>query len=165
MANRRLLKEYIDSRKAKDPEIRLIASRDNLSEWRGFIAGPADTPYHGRVFEMKIEIPTDYPMKPPLVHFVTPVFHPNVHWTTGELCVDILKESWSPAWSLNSVCRAVLALFHDPNHTSPLNCDAANLLKASDRLAFNSLARMYAVELGLDSFPTFPADDEYPAMV
>ncbi|RYY84236.1 hypothetical protein EON63_09690 [archaeon] len=30
------------------------------------------------------------------------------------MCLDILKKSWSPAWSLQSACRAIVALLADP---------------------------------------------------
>jgi hypothetical protein len=37
------------------------------------IIGPADTPFEGGAFELKIEIPHEYPMDPPIVTFVTRV--------------------------------------------------------------------------------------------
>ena len=64
----------------------------------------------------------------------------------GEVCLDILKTAWSPAWTLQSVCQAVLALLSAPEPSSPLNCDAGNLLRAGDVRGFNSLARMYTIE-------------------
>lgn len=63
-------------------------------------------------------------MVPPRISFVTPVFHPNVLWRTGEICLDILKSNWTPTWDLQGACRAIQALLADPAADSPLNCDA-----------------------------------------
>lgn len=47
-----------------------------------------------------------------------------VIFQTGEICLDILKNAWSPAWTLQSVCRAIIALMAHPEPDSPLNCDS-----------------------------------------
>ena len=65
---------------------------------------------------------------------------------TGEICLDILKKEWSPAWSLQAACRAIMALLSAPDADSPLNCDAGNMVRAGDMQAFASVARMYTVE-------------------
>ena len=74
------------------------------------------------------------------------VFHPNVHFRTGDICLDILKKEWSPAWGLQAACRAVLALLSDPDAESPLNCDAGNMIRGNDHEAFFGTAHMYTVE-------------------
>ena len=68
------------------------------------------------------------------------------------MCLDILKKEWSPAWGLQAACRAVLALLSDPDAESPLNCDAGNMIRGGDLVAFRSTARMYTVEnaMGLE---------------
>ena len=78
-----------------------------------------------------------------------PPFHcllPSSSLQTGEICLDILKGAWSPAWTLQSVCRAIIALLAHAEPDSPLNCDAGNLLRAGDVRGYNSLARMYTLE-------------------
>jgi peroxin-4 len=63
------------------------------------------------------------------------------------VCLDILKTAWSPAWTLQSVCQAITLLLSDGASDSPLNCDAGNLLRAGDTRGYNSVARMYTLEL------------------
>lgn len=66
------------------------------------VQGPVDTPYCGGIFTIAFRIPAQYPLVPPEVRFATPFFHPNVHFKSGEICLDILKTAWSPAWTLQS---------------------------------------------------------------
>ena len=74
------------------------------------------------------------------------IFHPNVHFRSGDVCLDILKKEWSPAWGLQAACRAVLALLSDPDADSPLNCDAGNMIRGNDMVAYNTTAKMYTIE-------------------
>src|SRR5262249_50431857 len=48
---------------------------------------------------------------------------------TGEICLDILKDAWTPIWTLESACRAIIALLSHPAADSPLNCDAGTNTK------------------------------------
>ncbi|ORX56765.1 ubiquitin-conjugating enzyme [Hesseltinella vesiculosa] len=145
--SRRLLKELKEYSKVdpSHPEITYIgpADDDNLMEWTAHLKGLSGTPYEGGTFELFIKVPSHYPMQPPTISFVTTVCHPNVHIKTGEICLDILKTDWSPAWTLKSAVLAISLLLSNPEPNSPLNCDAANLLKCDDTLGYESLVRMY----------------------
>ncbi|KAI8078914.1 ubiquitin-conjugating enzyme/RWD-like protein [Halteromyces radiatus] len=145
--SKRLMKELIDYEKeaANHPEILSLQPIDDedLTTWVAQIAGLPDTPYEGGVFDLLIKIPQNYPMHPPTITFTTTLCHPNVHLKTGEICLDILKTAWSPAWTLKSTVLAISLLLYNPEPSSPLNCDAANLLRCDDILGYNSLVRMY----------------------
>nr|VDC58641.1 unnamed protein product [Brassica rapa] len=142
----RLFKEYkeVQREKVADPDIQLVCDETNIFKWTALIKGPSETPYEGGVFQLAFAVPENYPLQPPQVRFLTKIFHPNVHFKTGEICLDILKNAWSPAWTLQSVCRAIIALMAHPEADSPLNCDSGrNLLRSGDVRGFNSMARMY----------------------
>jgi peroxin-4 len=130
----------------QDPDILLLPHEDNILQWMALLRGPDDTPYQGGVFQLHISCGTDYPLAPPTISFVTRLFHPNVHFRTGDVCLDILKKEWSPAWGIQAACRAILALLSDPDPTSPLNCDAGNMLRGGDVLCYMTTAHMYTVE-------------------
>lgn len=147
----RLFKELRDASKGSQSQeigIRLTADERNVYSWQAFLQGPEDTPFAGGVFELAIRVPEKYPFAPPVVTFKTKIFHPNIHFKSGEICLDILKgEQWSPAWTLESVCQAIIVLMGTPAADSPLNCDAGNLLRAGDSRGYESLARMYTIDL------------------
>ena len=55
----------------------------------------------------------------------------------------MLKSEWSPAWTLMSVCMAIVMLLANPEPDSPFNCDCANLLRNNDKKGYESLVKMY----------------------
>eukprot|EP00245_Coleochaete_scutata_P007237 TRINITY_DN22388_c0_g1_i1.p1 TRINITY_DN22388_c0_g1~~TRINITY_DN22388_c0_g1_i1.p1 ORF type:complete len:156 (+),score=11.66 TRINITY_DN22388_c0_g1_i1:111-578(+) len=141
----RLIKEYKEVMRDTSPEadIKLVCDETNIYRWTALIRGPSETPYYGGVFQLSFNVPEQYPIVPPTVRFATRIFHPNVHFKTGEICLDILKTAWSPAWTLQSVCRAVITLLAHPEADSPLNCDCGNLLRSGDDRGYKSMAKMY----------------------
>ncbi|KAJ3189918.1 hypothetical protein HDU85_000204 [Gaertneriomyces sp. JEL0708] len=143
--SRRLLKELRDYQ--QDPPAQVVelhpTSDDDLFSWRAEIVGAEGTSYEGGRFALDIQVPPTYPMQPPIIKFIGKICHPNVHIKTGEICLDLLKTAWSPAWTLQSACIAIAALLTSPEPDSPLNCDAANLLRCGDNRGYNSLVRMY----------------------
>ncbi|CAK0860541.1 unnamed protein product [Prorocentrum cordatum] len=141
MARNRLLREMRDMEKSPDPDISIEMQNDTIENWSAVIRGPKDSPFEGGKFELRLQCSVNYPMSPPSAWFVTKVFHPNVSYPAGEICLDILKSQWSPAWTLQYVCRAVIAMMSDPNADSPLNCDAGNLVRSGDARGYRSMAR------------------------
>ena len=75
---------------------------DDIRHWKGKIFGPDDTPYFGGIFIIDITIPPDYPFKPPKMKFDTKVWHPNISSQTGAICLDILKNEWTPALTIRT---------------------------------------------------------------
>ena len=144
---KRITKEYSDLQ--KDPPIGCSAGPENeedMYHWQGYLAGPEDSPYSGGVFFLKIEFPSDYPFKPPKCQFTTKIYHPNIN-SNGSICLDILKDQWSPALTISKVLLSISSLLTDPNPDDPLMPDIAQLYK-TDIDAFNEKARewtsMYA---------------------
>ncbi|CAL6379027.1 unnamed protein product [Bathycoccus prasinos] len=92
---------------------------DNLYEWVSTIMGPPGSPYNGGVFFLDIHYPTDYPFKPPKVTFRTRIYHCNIN-SSGQICLDILKDQWSPALTISKVLLSICSLLTDANPHDPL---------------------------------------------
>eukprot|EP00002_Diphylleia_rotans_P032362 TRINITY_DN678_c0_g2_i4.p1 TRINITY_DN678_c0_g2~~TRINITY_DN678_c0_g2_i4.p1 ORF type:complete len:148 (+),score=26.52 TRINITY_DN678_c0_g2_i4:57-500(+) len=139
MALRRINKELIDIQ--KDPPSNCSAGPvgSDLYHWQATIIGPGDSPYAGGVFALEIFFPTDYPFKPPNIHFKTAVYHPNIN-SKGQICLDILKSQWSPALTISRVLLSICSLLTDPNPDDPLMGDIAQLYK-HDRQRYEANAR------------------------
>ena len=92
---------------------------EDLYNWQASIMGPEGSPFQGGVFWLKISFPKDYPFKPPKMQFLTKLYHPNIS-ATGAICIDILKEQWSPALTVSKVLLCICSLLDDPNPDDPL---------------------------------------------
>ena len=80
----------------------------------------------GRHLAEVLRVHADYPFKAPSVRFETACFHPNVD-QHGNICLDILKEKWSAAYSVRTVLLSIQSLLGEPNNDSPLNAYAAKV--------------------------------------
>ncbi|PKU76484.1 Ubiquitin-conjugating enzyme E2-17 kDa [Dendrobium catenatum] len=114
---------------------------EDMFHWQATIMGPADSPFAGGVFLVSIHFPPDYPFKPPKVSFRTKVFHPNIN-SNGSICLDILKEQWSPALTISKVLLSICSLLTDPNPDDPLVPEIAHMYK-TDRAKYETTARSW----------------------
>ncbi|KAJ3222505.1 citrate synthase [Chytriomyces hyalinus] len=141
---------------------------DQITHLKGSFKGPDATPYEGGVFEVDIEITTEYPFKPPKMKFITKVYHPKfVHpIPIGPLhqslimfilclvlailvsalklevpiCLDILKDQWSPVLTLKTALISLQSLMSDPAADNPQDAQVARHY-LSDRKGFDDTAR------------------------
>ncbi|KAI0194548.1 ubiquitin-conjugating enzyme/RWD-like protein [Astrocystis sublimbata] len=97
---------------------------------------------------LSVEIPATYPLAPPKMTFKTPIVHANVDLKDGTICLDLLKDAWTPAYSVLECVRAVRLLLSCPGVDSPLNVDVAALLRQGDTLAARRLTEYWCEREG-----------------
>ncbi|CAG9465354.1 unnamed protein product [Pedinophyceae sp. YPF-701] len=116
---RRIVKETQKLMSEPVPGIEAAPSEDNLRYFNVMVEGPKQSPYEGGYFKLELFLPEDYPMAAPKVRFLTKVYHPNVD-RLGRICLDILKDKWSPALQIRTVLLSIQALMSAPNPDDPL---------------------------------------------
>ena len=110
--------------------------------------GPINSPYEGGKFKLSIDFPSNYPFSPPLINFITRIYHCNIN-NSGGICLDILKDQWSPALTVNKVIISIISLLNDPNPHDPLVTDIANIYLQDKNLYLENAkkhTRIYAIQ-------------------
>lgn len=151
-ALKRLTHEVIDVQKTSTNDTFLHlgpVSDDDLFLWEAVLRGPKDlaSPYAGGLWLLSIQVPPNYPLRPPKISFITPICHPNIDFKTGEICLTLLtREHWNPSYTLSTTCEAIQQLLSEPGLESPLNVDIANLYREKDFVGAEGLIRFWTGE-------------------
>ncbi|CAG8725193.1 4985_t:CDS:2, partial [Dentiscutata erythropus] len=106
--------------------INIITSEEDIYHLNATIAGPIQSPYEGGVFKLDVLLTEQYPMAPPMIRFLTKVYHPNID-KFGTICLNILDVSWSPALRLRTTILSIQALLSYPNPYDPIEEDIGKL--------------------------------------
>ncbi|KAI0927639.1 hypothetical protein AcV5_008121 [Taiwanofungus camphoratus] len=132
----------------------------------GAFDGPEGTPYEGGHFQVvrgihpssrvrsfvplsahlhfsqDIVIPDSYPFQPVKMKFITKVYHPNVSSASGAICLDILKDAWSPVLTLKSTLISLQSLLCSPEPRDPQDAEVAKHYMTS-KSSFEDTARYW----------------------
>ena len=128
MASAKRIKKELENLK-NDPPLNCSAGPedDDIFTWQATLMGPSASPYQGGVFILNIKFPPNYPFKPPRITFVTKVYHPNIN-KLGQICLDILKDQWSPILTITKILLSISCLLSEPNPDDPLEPEIAYIM-------------------------------------
>ncbi|QQP48562.1 Ubiquitin conjugating enzyme, partial [Caligus rogercresseyi] len=113
-SRRRLMRDF--KRLQEDPPAGVSGApgENNIMVWNAVIFGPHDTPFEDGTFKLTMEFSEEYPNKPPLVKFLSKMFHPNIY-ADGGICLDILQNR--PTYDVSAILTSIQSLLSDPNPT------------------------------------------------
>jgi ubiquitin-protein ligase len=142
VAARRIVKDLQNLYRFPRWGISAVLDELNVCKVNGTIAGPRGTPYEGYLWRVVMNFPSEFPFKAPTVNFVDRIFHPNIHYDSGSVCISILKnepvqlgdpllQSWNPSLDIGSILQSIQSMLGDANEFSPYNVDAAKVLRES----------------------------------
>ena len=145
LANKRIKNEYDDLLTSPVPNCSAgPIDNSDMYKWQATIFGPEGTPYESGVFNLLIEFTSEYPFKPPRVYFETSIYHCNIN-SSGGICLDILKNNWSPALNISKLLLSICSLLAEPNPDDPLVPEIAELLK-KNKLLHDMNAKNYTIK-------------------
>ncbi|GAA5973000.1 hypothetical protein JCM21900_000669 [Sporobolomyces salmonicolor] len=138
---KRLAREFAECQKDKSG-IAIEQVGDALDQFVGSFPGPQGTPYEGGRFRVAITAPPRYPFEPLAMKFITKVYHPNISSASGYICLDILKTSWSPVFTLRTCLVSLQSLLSTPEPNDPQDAEVAKHY-LTNRESFESTARYW----------------------
>ncbi|MES1921061.1 hypothetical protein MHBO_002659 [Bonamia ostreae] len=131
MSDKRIEKEYDEIKVDKTGGFQI--KKKGLKHYQCRLDGPMDSPYQEGHFFIDIKIPVNYPFSPPLMQFITKIWHPNISSVTGAICLDILKSEWTPALTIRTALLSIQALLSAPEPNDPQDAMVAQQYKSNYR--------------------------------
>ncbi|KAK9086304.1 hypothetical protein Syun_028698 [Stephania yunnanensis] len=117
-AVKRILQELKEMQSNPSDDFMSLPLEENIFEWQFAIRGPRDTEFGGGIYHGRIQLPAEYPFKPPAFMLLTP----NGRFETQtKICLSISNhhpEHWQPSWSVRTALVALIAFM-------PTNPDGA----------------------------------------
>lgn len=155
---KRILQEVNSTAKAvaDHPSILRLSpvSDTDLYNWTCVLSGaslPTSTGYTSGRWLISLTLsppssPAPYPLSPPTIKFLTPICAANIDFDTGEVCLDLLKGAWSPAYTLVKTIEAIVQMLVEPGVDSPLGVEVAKLERDGDDIGREGLVRFWCGE-------------------
>ncbi|XP_067223290.1 uncharacterized protein [Chanodichthys erythropterus] len=128
--DKRLLAELKNLHCDPHPFCTVLPSEADFTFWKILMKGPPETPYEHGVFELYCEFGPDYPVKPPIMRFFTPVYHCNVN-SEGRICHNIFDRNYSAHITMREILDAVFGLLIAPEPSDPLDSILAEEFQSS----------------------------------
>ncbi|ETS63765.1 hypothetical protein PaG_02083 [Moesziomyces aphidis] len=139
---RRINKEINDCKNDKASGIQVSLIDDSPFHLVGTFPGPENSPYEKGTFDVDIVVPEGYPFQPIKMKFITRVYHPNISSQSGAICLDILKDQWSPVLTLKSTLMSLRSLLCSPEPNDPQDAEVAKHYRR-DKDDFEKTARYW----------------------
>ena len=101
-----------------------LFNQNDIYEWKITLIGAKDTPYTDGIFFIKLSFPKNYPDRAPRIHFLTPIYHPNVKPHDGFVCVNFITH-WKKTTSVREILTKLYSIFYLVNPDSPYSQEQA----------------------------------------
>ncbi|KAK2990247.1 hypothetical protein RJ640_014699, partial [Escallonia rubra] len=143
-AVKRILQEVKEMQSNPSDDFMSLPLEENIFEWQFAIRGPCDTEFEGGIYHGRIQLPAEYPFKPPSFMLLSP----NGRFETQtKICLSISNhhpEHWQPSWSVRTALVALIAFMP----TNPNGALGSLDYKKEERRALAIKSRETSPKLG-----------------
>ena len=122
----------------------------DINNWKVSFKGSSCSPYEDGIFELKVNLPNDYPDKRPWLYFITKMFHPNIQQSDGKVSITLLY-NWVKTLTIEEVINGFIQVMEEPE-VGPGYGEEPQKLLEKDRDAFFEKVEEYTMKYAMNNF-------------
>ena len=145
-----------------------LVNEDSFNDWKVTMTAPKDSWYKDGLFFLNVHFPDKYPNEPPVVYFITPIYHLNVNPRVprndgdeplGHICISTLNW-WKPEYKIKEVLLNIYLLFYCFNSDSGYGIDRIKEYNQS-REVFHEKARYFTKKYAMTFSNYYDRDKDW----
>ncbi|ESQ38777.1 hypothetical protein EUTSA_v10029369mg [Eutrema salsugineum] len=139
------IRRYLPKLQQNPSEIYSVGVKaEDMSVWTVTITGPSETPYEGGIFTLRIHFPHEFLLKPPKVHFRTPIFHPNVSHCGNIFHPMLMLDTWGIVTLVAQMMMTLATmLLHPLVEEGDVVREEVAVMYREDRVRYEELTRSF----------------------
>ena len=122
----------------------------DINNWKVSFKGSSCSPYEDGIFELKVNLPNEYPDKRPWLYFITKMFHPNIQQSDGKVSITLLY-NWVKSFTIEEVTNGFIQVMEEPE-VGPGYGEEPQKLLEKDRDAFFEKVEEYTMKYAMNNF-------------
>lgn len=122
----------------------------DINNWKVSFKGSSCSPYEDGIFELKVNLPNEYPDKRPWLYFITKMFHPNIQQSDGKVSITLLY-NWVKSFTIEEVINGFIQVMEEPE-VGPGYGEEPQQLLEKDRDAFFEKVEEYTMKYAMNNF-------------
>ena len=122
----------------------------DINNWKVSFKGSSCSPYEDGIFELKVNLPNEYPDKRPWLYFITKMFHPNIQQSDGKVSITLLY-NWVKTLTIEEVINGFIQVMEEPE-VGPGYGEEPQKLLEKDRDAFFEKVEEYTMKYAMNNF-------------
>lgn len=122
----------------------------DINNWKVSFKGSSCSPYEDGIFELKVNLPNEYPDKRPWLYFITKMFHPNIQQSDGKVSITLLY-NWVKSFTIEEVINGFIQVMEEPE-VGPGYGEEPQKLLEKDRDAFFEKVEEYTMKYAMNNF-------------
>lgn len=145
----RIMEEFNKLKNSKCiPIVKCEFMNGDINNWKVAFEGTPCSPYEDGIFQVKVELRSNFPNERPYLYFITKMFHPNIRQSDGLVSLNLMY-NWIKSRTIEEVLFGFIEVMDNPRVGTGYGEEPQKLL-AQDRDKFFEKVQEYTYNYAMD---------------